>query len=85
MIRNGIKESCSLEGLEPDYFSSHSLRKGATTHMMSLGVPEAAVKDIGNYVLSKCVSTDITYLYDCYVRRFYINATAGMPEYGVKT
>ena len=49
MIRDGIKESCTLEGLDPDYFSSHSLRKGATTHMMSLGVPEAAVKDRGNY------------------------------------
>ena len=42
MIRDGM-------GLDPDYFSSHSLRKGATAHMMSLGVPDAAVKDRGNY------------------------------------
>ena len=46
MIRDGIKESCTLD---PDYFSSHSLRKGATTHMMSLEVPKAAAKDRGNY------------------------------------
>ena len=49
MIRDGIKESCILEGLDPDYFHSHSLRKGATTHMMSLRVPQAAVKDRGNH------------------------------------
>ena len=49
MIRDGIKESCKLEGLDSNYFSSHSIRKGATTHMMSLGVPETAVKDRGNY------------------------------------
>ena len=49
MIRDGIKESCTLEGLDPDYFPSHSLRKGATMHMISLGLPEAAVKDRGNY------------------------------------
>ena len=55
MIRDGIKESCTLEGLDSNYFSSHSLRKGATTHMMSLGVPEADVKDRGNYSQSSDV------------------------------
>ena len=55
MIRDGIKEFCTLEGLGSNYFSSHSLRKGATPHMMSLGVPEMAVKDRGNYSQSSDV------------------------------
>ena len=55
MIRDGIEESCTTEGLDPDYFLFYSLRKGATTHMMSLGVPDATVKDKGNYTHSSDV------------------------------
>ena len=62
VIWDGIKESCTLEGLDPDYFSSHSLRKGGTTHMISLGVPEAAAKDRGNYAQGSDV-TNRTYDY----------------------
>ena len=50
MVRDGIEEFCLLEGLDPDYFSSTSLKKGATTHMVSLGVPAADAKNRGNYV-----------------------------------
>ena len=49
MIREQIKEAAKKEELDPAYFSSHSLRKGATTQMRALGVPDADIRDRGNY------------------------------------
>ena len=49
MVRDCLKATCVLEGLEPDYFSSHSLRKAAVTHMRALGVSDNDMKSRGNY------------------------------------
>ena len=49
MIREQIKEAAKKEELDPPYFSSHSLRKGATTQMRALGVPDADIRDRENY------------------------------------
>jgi hypothetical protein len=48
-VREAIKETCRLNNLLPNYFSSHSLRKGAITHMRSLGSTEDDRRDRGNY------------------------------------
>ena len=48
MIREQIKEAAKKEKFDPAYFSSHSLRKGATTQMRAL-VPDADIRDRGNY------------------------------------
>lgn len=49
MIRDQIKETCVFENLPAEHFSSHSLRKAATTHMSALGASEADMKDRGGY------------------------------------
>ena len=48
-VREDIRRSCEDEGLPANYFSSHSLRKGAITHMRALGVSEDDRRDRGNY------------------------------------
>lgn len=48
-VREAIKETCRVNSLLPNYFSSHSLRKGAITHMRSLGSTEDDRSDRGNY------------------------------------
>ena len=62
MIREQIKEAAKKEELDPAYFSSHSLRKGATTQMRALGVPDADIRDRGNYAAGSEVMR-ITYDY----------------------
>ena len=49
MIRDQLKATCIIENLDPDYFSSHSLRKAAITHMKALGVSDGDMKRRGNY------------------------------------
>lgn len=48
-MRDQIKDTCRRLGLPPDYFSSHSLRKGAITHMRANGASEDDRRDRGNY------------------------------------
>ena len=36
-VREEVKNTCVLYSLDPECFSSHSLRKGGITHMGSLG------------------------------------------------
>ena len=48
-VREELKKTCSLNGLPPSYFSSHSLRKGAITQMSALGASEDDRRDRGNY------------------------------------
>ena len=48
-VRDQVKEACRRLGLPPDHFSSHSLRKGAVTHMRANGVSEDDRRDRGNY------------------------------------
>jgi hypothetical protein len=48
-VREELKRTCEGEGLPANYFSSHSLRKGAITHMRALGASEDDRRDRGNY------------------------------------
>ena len=48
-VRDELKITCQRNGLPPDYFSSHSLRKGAITQMRALGSSEDDRRDRGNY------------------------------------
>lgn len=48
-VRNELKDTCVRNGLPPDYFSSHSLRKGGITHMRATGATEEDRRDRGNY------------------------------------
>lgn len=48
-VRQELKNQCSLQGLPPDHFSSHSLRKGAITHMRATGASEDDRRDRGGY------------------------------------
>ena len=48
-VRDELKRTCEHNGLPPAYFSSHSLRKGAITHMRAQGASEDDRRDRGNY------------------------------------
>ena len=48
-VRDALKNTCETNGLDPTYFSSHSLRKGTITEMRSLGASEDDRRDRGNY------------------------------------
>jgi hypothetical protein len=48
-VRDELKKTCVNNGLPPAYFSSHSLRKGAITHMRAQGASEDDRRDRGNY------------------------------------
>lgn len=48
-VRQELKAQCALQGLPPDHFSSHSLRKGAITHMRATGASEDDRRDRGGY------------------------------------
>ena len=61
-VRDQIKDTCRRLGLPPDHFSSHSLRKGAVTHMRANGVSEDDRRDRGNYAPRSQVMND-TYDY----------------------
>ena len=50
MVREAVKGVCRDAGLPEDYFSSHSLRKAATTQMRAMGVSELDMIDRGSYV-----------------------------------
>ena len=62
MIREQIKKAAMREEFDPAFFSSHSLRKGATTQMRALGVSDADIRDRGNYASGSEVMR-ITYDY----------------------
>ena len=59
MIRDAVKGICTDAGLPPDHFSSHSLRKGATTHMKAMGVSESDMLDRGGYVAGSQVMRQV--------------------------
>ena len=50
LVRNSVKGIYEDAGLPPDFFSSHSLRKAATTQMRAMGVSESDMLDRGGYV-----------------------------------
>ena len=49
MVRDEVKAAAELEGLDPLFFSSHSLRKAAITHMRTQGVTDTDMRDRANY------------------------------------
>ena len=61
-VRQALKDTCEENGLDPNYFSSHSLRKGAITEMRSLGASEDDRRDRGNYAPNSQVM-NVTYDY----------------------
>ena len=48
-VREELKNTCRQHGLPPDFFSSHSLRKGTISHMRAQGTTEGDRRDWGNY------------------------------------
>jgi hypothetical protein len=44
-IREDLKEECKAHGLPPNFFSSHSYRKGAVSHMRAAGASEDDRRD----------------------------------------
>ena len=59
MVRTAVKDICVDAGLPPDYFSSHSLRKGATTQMSAMGVSESDMLDRGGYAAGSQVMRNV--------------------------
>lgn len=58
-VRDEIKRTCASSGLPPDYFSAHSLRKGAITHMRAQGATEDDRRDRGNYAAGSTVMNNV--------------------------
>jgi hypothetical protein len=61
-VRDELKKTCESNGLPPAYFSAHSLRKGAKTHMRAQGTTEDDRRDRGNYAAGSQVM-NMTYDY----------------------
>ena len=51
-MREAVKAIGDGAGLDPRYFSAHSLRKGSQTHMSALGASLDDRRDRGNYSAS---------------------------------
>ena len=64
MVRDQLKVTAALENLNPNYFSSHSLRKGAATHLRAQGASDADIRDRGDYGSSSEVPRH-TYDFSC--------------------
>ena len=54
-VRDELKPTVKNEGLPELYFSSHSLRKGAITHLRALGASEDDRRQRGNFSLGSTV------------------------------
>ena len=75
-VRDALKRACEENGLDPNYFSSHSLRKGAITEMCSLGVSEDDRRDRGNYAPNSQVM-NATYDYGAGIGPLASNSLVG--------
>ena len=75
-IREALKDTCEKNGLDRNYFSSHSLRKGAITEMRSLGASEDDRRDRGNYAPNSQVM-NITYDYGAGIGPLASNSLVG--------
>ena len=75
-IREVLKDTCETNGLDYNYFSSHSLRKGAITEMRSLGASEDDRRDRGNYAPNSQVM-NITYNYGTGIGPLASNSLVG--------
>jgi hypothetical protein len=58
-VREEVKSTCALYGLDPECFSSHSLRKGGITHMGSLGSSAEHMLARGGYAPNSRVMSQI--------------------------
>ena len=72
-VWEALKRACEENGLDSNYFSSHSLRKGA---MRSLGVSEDDRRDSGNYAPNSQVM-NITYDYGAGIGPLASNSLVG--------
>ena len=75
-VREALKSVCVENGLDPDYFSSHSLRKGAITEMRALGASEDDRRDRGNYAPNSQVM-NVTYDYGAGIGPLASNSLTG--------
>ena len=75
-VREALKSVCVENGLDPDYFSSHSLRKGAITEMCALGASEDDRRDRGNYAPNSQVM-NVTYDYGAGIGPLASNSLTG--------
>ena len=62
MVRDQLQLTAALENLHPNYFSSPSFWKGATTHLRAQGASDADIRDRGNKVVGSEVPR-LTYDY----------------------
>ena len=61
-VRDELKKECVAQGLPPNFFSSHSLRKGGVTHMRAAGASEDDRRDrTGHAPGSQLVNTTYDY------------------------
>jgi hypothetical protein len=82
-VRDELKKTCESNGLPPAYFSSHSLRKGAITHMRAAGATEEDRRDRGNYSAGSQVMNQ-TYDYAVGLGPLASNSLPGARRLGVK-
>ena len=75
-VREALKRECEENGLDSNYFSSHSLRKGAITEMRSLRASEDDRRDRGNYAPNSQVM-NITYDYGAGIGPLASNSLVG--------
>ena len=75
-VRQALKNACEENDLDPYYFSSHSLRKGAITEMRCLGASEDDRRDRGNYAPNSQVM-NLTYDYGVGIGPLASNSLVG--------
>lgn len=82
-IRDELKNTCEINGLPTAYFSSHSLRKGAITHMRAAGATEEDRRDRGNYSAGSQVMNQ-TYDYAVGLGPLASNSLPGARRLGLR-
>jgi integrase len=82
-VREELKRTCESNGLPPAYFSSHSLRKGAITHMRAAGATEEDRRDRGNYSAGSQVMNQ-TYDYAVGLGPLASNSLPGARRLGLR-
>ena len=75
-VREALREVCDENDLDPDYFSSHYLRKWTITEMRSLGASNNDRRDRGNYAPNFQVM-NVTYDYGAGIGPLASNSLVG--------
>ena len=76
MVRDQLKATAEVEGLDPAFISAHSLRKAAATHIRALGVTGDDMRDRGNYAGDE----QYVRLFRCGVRTTVVQLAGGRWE-----